>query len=113
MTDTLFDNVITLSFDNRNHDTIVEIVHNDLKLYQGELPHIKTFEIKECKENNTLVIKNVVYGQVLDVCMFGLGENKLKHLLKYENNRVILHYSYPVFPWLHRKLNFGWIVKSI
>ena len=113
MTNILFDNIITLSFDKKNYNNIIEITHNDLKLYQGELVSTKTFEIKKCKENNTLVIKNIMYEQVLDICMFELGENKLKHLLKYENNRAILHYSYPVFPWLHKELNFGWIVKSI
>ena len=114
MTSTLVDNIITLSFNSdKNNHSVIEIVHNNIELYRGELFSTKTFEIKTCKENNTLVIKNITYEQLDTISMFNLGNDKLKHLLTYENNRAVLNYNYPVFPWLHQTLNFGWIVKSI
>ena len=113
----LVNNIITISFDTcfdkKNYNNDIEILHNYFQLYKGKIFPIKIFKIQECKKNNILVIKNITYEQIQNISMFELGENKIKYLLKYKNDQAVLYYDYPVFQWLHKKLNLGWTIKSI
>lgn len=112
MTDTLADNIITISFKNQN-DKHIEIWHNGVAIYQGKIFLSKTFHIKNCERENSLVIKNIEHSELNHVCMFELGKDKLKNMATYDHNQIVLNYEFPVFPWLHKKLDFGWIIKTI
>lgn len=113
MSNMLFDNIITLSFNKDICNGTIEIIHNKIELYRGEAFSTKTFKIEKCEEHNIFTIKNIRYEYLNEVCMFDFGKGKLKHFMEYKDNNAILHYSYPVYQWLHEKLNFGWLVKSI
>lgn len=57
---------------------------------------------------NELVIKGNV--QIESITMFDSSE--LMHLLEEVDDGYKLIYEYPVFSWIHEKLNYGWLIKN-
>ena len=110
----MLDNFITIAFKNNISDNqAVKILHNSDVIYQGLIFEERSFEIERCREHNTLTIEGASIEDINDVRMFNLGSKKLIQLFDNTDNKLKLDYEFPVFPWLHQKLNFGWIVKSI
>ncbi len=77
-------------------------------------------------DNNTLCVSNLGSKNihVKSISMFDMGHDKLVYLgLCHDGNRCYqsqdvapgvnwkLEYQYPVFSWLHEKLNFGWLIR--
>jgi len=60
---------------------------------------------------NELTIEGIDY-QVNDVSMFDIGNGELVKHAKTENGIWKLQYEYPVFSWLHKILNHGWLLKE-
>lgn len=109
----MIDNFITISFKNNNKQCNIKIIHNEKIIYHGLIFKEKSFEIEKCNEHNTLSIEGVNIEDIDNLSMFDLGHNKLKQLLQHNESVYILNYKFPVFPWLHQTLNFGWLVRSI
>ena len=110
----MIDNFITIAFKNNvGNNQYVKIMHNSDIIYNGLIFKEQSFEIQGCQEHNTLIIEGASIEDINDLHMFDLGSKELKQLFCYKDNRLVLEYNFPVFPWLHQKLNFGWIVKSI
>jgi hypothetical protein len=57
---------------------------------------------------NELVIKGNV--SIESITMFDSSE--LVHLLEKTDDGYMLIYEYPVFSWIHKKLNYGWLIKN-
>lgn len=49
---------------------------------------------------------------IKSITMFNLGKEELVKLCIQQGNTYILEYEYPVFSWLHQKLNHGWLIKK-
>jgi len=110
----MLDNFITIAFENNiSNNQDIKIMHNSDIIYQGLIFEERSFEIERCREHNTLTIEGTSIEHINDVRMFNLGSKELKQLFDYTDNKLVMEYEFPVFPWLHQKLNFGWIVKSI
>jgi hypothetical protein len=88
---------------NIRHNEPITIKHNG-SLFEGS--------IVNCVNGvNEFTIEGVDY-QVIDIEMFGMGSGELiKHAI-IENNTWKLKYEYPVFSWLHKILNHGWLLKE-
>lgn len=109
-----------------NSNVGVEVWHNDLRehIVTTNKGNIRlTFDLHQA--NNTFIIKNTSNEEItIDyIKIFGLGEAKLKYLGIVTSNELVypghiiaagsswaLEYKYPVFSWLHKILNFGWII---
>lgn len=66
----------------------------------------------ECKYGrNEIVIEGIDFD-VKSISMYSLGKNELKKLARKENGVWTLDYDYPVFTWLHKSLNYGWLLKE-
>ena len=120
-------NVIDLTLTWPHDDCQFQICHNgqiiDHDFVQGEAGRIKV----DTQSQNCLVISNT--GQcdlIIDqILMFDLGRDKLKYLgWHHDPNGQIYHshvivpggnwrlsYQYPVFSWLHKTLDFGWLIR--
>lgn len=113
-------------------DTGVEVVvgHNAQILYQGPLNTRLEFTIDNCEPNNVIWIDNHsdVDIELSTVAMFEQGHDKLRYLGSFQHQdgrpawqshwvhargRWSIDYEYPVFPWLHQKLQYGWLVKPV
>jgi hypothetical protein len=79
-----------------------EVIHNGLHVpYSDEI-------IVECVYGkNELVIK----GNVLVESITMFDSSNLAHLLQIEDE-CKLSYEYPVFSWIHKNLNYGWLIKN-
>ena len=110
--------------------TGVEVIvgHNTQILYQGPLDTRLEFEIDHCETNNVFWIDNHSHVDIeLDtVAMFEQGHDKLRYMGVFQHQdgipawpshwvhahgRWSISYEYPVFSWLHQKLQYGWLVK--
>jgi len=60
---------------------------------------------------NELTIEGVDY-KVNDVSMFDMGNGEIVKHATIENGIWTLKYEYPVFSWLHKILNHGWLLKE-
>lgn len=60
---------------------------------------------------NELTIEGVDYV-VNDVSMFDMGNGDLAKYATIENGVWRLKYEYPVFSWLHKMLQHGWLLKE-
>ena len=109
----MVDNFITISLNDKNEKSTIKISHNNIVIYDGLVFKEKSFEIEKCNENNVLSLEGVTVEDINSLSMFDLGDKKLKQLLKFKDDVLTLTYKFPVFPWLHHTLGFGWIVKSI
>lgn len=61
--------------------------------------------------NNTLCVSGNDF-KIKELTMFNLGKEVLMNLGEYKDDTWTLIYEYPVFPWLHQKLNHGWLIKK-
>ena len=112
-------NIVTIEFDLPprvliyHNDVLVSSVEGDCSLILSTQPVNKL-----CIFNTS---NHVVH--VKTISMFELGKDKLVYNgLCYDNDNVyqsqdivpnakwILEYEYPVFAWLYKTLNFGWLV---
>lgn len=80
-----------------------EIIHNGSVVdYTDEI-------IVDCVSGkNELIIRGNV--SVESITMFDSTE--LVHLLEEMGDGYILNYEYPVFSWIHKNLNYGWLIKN-
>lgn len=64
-----------------------------------------------CKHGKNKII---ITGEftLLELTMFNLGADELYKIGKYKKNSWILNYEYPVFSWLHKTLDHGWLIKK-
>lgn len=66
----------------------------------------------ECvKGINEFTIEGIDYT-VNDVSMFDMGNGEIVKHATVENGIWTLKYEYPVFSWLHKILNHGWLLKE-
>lgn len=85
------------------HDKPITIRHNGNIVDSNEL---------ECVYGtNILTIEGDDY-HVNDISMFDMGSNEIVKRATNENGVWTLRYEYPVFTWLHKMLNHGWLLKE-
>lgn len=88
---------------NVKHSEPIIIKHNGNVVDGNEL---------ECEYGiNVLTIEGTDYT-VNDVLMFDMGSNEIVKHAVIENGVWALKYEYPVFSWLHKILNHGWLLKE-
>lgn len=107
--------------------TEVEVHHNDQLMKTVFSGQGITRLIFDTTTDGVLTLKHKgLYNvHIVNFSIFELGNDKLRYLGVYTNNKgqswnshVIepegqwsLSYQYPVFSWLHRTLNLGWLIK--
>ena len=80
-----------------------------------------TYELTALTGENCLSIESTALAKIKEVFMFDQGHGKLVHLgvcrhsdrqgqCLVFNDCWELKYSYPVFTWLHKINNYGWLV---
>lgn len=85
------------------HNEPIIIKHNGV---------VMTGSIVDCvKGINVLTIEGIDY-HVNDVSMFNMGNNEIVKHATNEDGIWTLKYEYPVFSWLHKILNHGWLLKE-
>ena len=88
---------------NVTHDKPITIRHNGVVVDSGEL---------ECVYGtNLLTIVGVDYV-VNDVSMFNMGNGEIVKHATNEKGVWTLKYEYPVFSWLHKISQHGWLLKE-
>lgn len=88
---------------NVTHNEPIVIKHNGNVIDNNEL---------ECEYGtNVLTIEGVDY-HVNDITMFDMGSNEIVKQATDENSIWTLKYEYPVFSWLHKILQHGWLLKE-
>ena len=88
---------------NVTHDKPITIKHNGVIVDSNEL---------ECVYGtNELTIEGIDYV-VNDLSMFNMGNGEIVKHATNENGVWTLKYEYPVFSWLHKILNHGWLLKE-
>lgn len=66
--------------------------------------------VVECQlGKNEFTIEN---AKVIDIMMYGMGSNHIIKLTQVKEKTTYLEYEYPVFSWLHKILNHGWLLKE-
>ena len=88
---------------NVTHDNPITIKHNGVVVDGNELTCVYG--------TNVLTIEGTDY-QVNDVLMFDMGTDEIFRHATIEDNVWTLKYEYPVFSWLHKILNHGWLLKE-
>jgi len=112
------------SLDNR----FITVGHNQQTLYKNIIKNeLLTFEVEFLKSENLLWLQldnsSNVSVNIEWITMFELGKERLVYLgnlktldnsyqsqIIIPNSTWILTYNYPVFSWLHRTLNHGWLI---
>ena len=106
----------------------VVIGHNRDILYQGVLNKPLQFEIEHCEKTNLFWIDNTgdCDIEIKSVAMFEQGHDKLRFLGRFQHKdgrpawqshwihgqgRWSISYEYPVFSWLYKTLQYGWLTK--
>ena len=88
---------------NVEHNEPIVIKHNGNIVDSNEL---------ECKYGiNVLTVEGIDY-RVNDITMFDMGSNEIIKQATNENGVWTLKYEYPVFSWLHKILQHGWLLKE-
>lgn len=85
-------------------------IKGDAKIYHNGLPVIDN--IVECKHGQNILFIEGKNFHIEYLTMYELGQDKIKLLGKWQDNGWILEYEYPVFTWLHKVLNHGWLIKE-
>lgn len=86
-----------------NHNEPIVVRHNGVVVDNNELSCVYG--------TNILTIEGTDY-QVQDVSMFDMGDGEIVRHATIENGIWTLEYEYPVFSWLHKILNHGWLLKE-
>ena len=85
------------------HSGPIVIKHNGIEMTGPEV---------ECVHGkNTFTIEGSEFS-VTAISMFDMGYKELVGLGVYDNNKWTLEYEYPVFTWLHKQLNHGWLLNK-
>jgi hypothetical protein len=88
---------------NVTHNEPIVIKHNGIVIDNNKLDCVYG--------TNLLTIEGVDY-HVNDVSMFNMGNGEIVRHATTENGVWSLKYEYPVFSWLHKILNHGWLLKE-
>jgi hypothetical protein len=88
---------------NVTHDKPITIKHNGVAVDSNKLTCIYGV--------NELTIEGIDYV-VNDLSMFDMGNGEIIKHATVENGVWILKYEYPVFSWLHKILQHGWLLKE-
>lgn len=93
-----------VEFDITNNGNII-VTHNGKAINDINGP-----VLVECiLGRNSLVINGDDFT-VNSITMY--GSKDLNKLSKIDNSTWILEYEYPVFSWIHKMLNYGWLIKE-
>ena len=88
---------------NVTHNNPITIKHNGIVVEGAEL---------ECVYGtNLLTIEGIDYV-VNDVSMFDMGNGEIVRHATNEKGVWTLKYEYPVFSWLHKISQHGWLLKE-
>lgn len=121
-------NVIDITLISSGPEITVEVYHNDTlikTLITNTGTHRLSIDTEPGSNKLTLVHRSQYNVEIGDLSMFDLGSGKLKYLGKFTtcdnrswtshviepNGSWNLNYQYPVFSWLHKTLNFGWLIN--
>lgn len=114
-------NIITIEFN--SIPDLISIQHN--KASVSVHPNILCRFTVDTQPNNILCINNLgnCTVHIKTISMFDIGKDKLVYqgICQDQGNSFqsqdippggswTLDYTYPVFSWLHKTLNFGWLV---
>jgi len=101
------------------------IGHNQQTLAENFQSYKFVIDIDQCQEKNIFWIQGQC--EIVQLTMFDIGAEKLKYLglqmdrntnleyhthLVHSDSRWQLHYDFPVFSWLHKTLNHGWLIEK-
>lgn len=86
-----------------NIDGNVSIYHNDQL--------VTTEEVSCVYGKNILRVEGKDFT-INELSMFGIGNDILYKLGKHQGDYWFLEYEYPVFSWLHKTLQHGWLLKE-
>lgn len=115
-------NIVNISFSNADQ---ILIQHNGHFIAEVTCPGEYKFEMPTSPGMNNFCITNSKGQAYVDwITMFDLGKEKLvyfgncqlgnQHFQSQEippTGQWVLNYEYPVFSWLHRVLDHGWLIK--
>ncbi len=85
------------------HNEPITIKHNGVVVDSGTL---------DCVYGTNLITIEGVDYIVNDVLMFDMGEGEIIKHATNEKGVWTLKYEYPVFSWLHKILQHGWLLKE-
>jgi len=88
---------------NITHDKPITIKHNGVVVDSNKLNCVYGV--------NELTIEGIDYV-VNDLSMFDMGNGEIIKHATVENSVWTLKYEYPVFSWLHKILQHGWLLKE-
>ncbi len=88
---------------NVTHNEPIVIKHNGVVVDSNELTCVYG--------TNLLTIEGTDYV-VNDLSMFDMGSGEIVRNATIEDGVWTLKYEYPVFSWLHKILNHGWLLKE-
>jgi len=88
---------------NVTHNEPITIKHNGVVVDSGTL---------DCVYGTNLITIEGIDYVVNDVLMFDMGEDEIVKHATNEKGVWTLKYEYPVFSWLHKILQHGWLLKE-
>jgi hypothetical protein len=88
---------------NVTHNESITIKHNGVVVDSGTL---------DCVYGTNLITIEGIDYVVNDVLMFDMGEGEIVKHATNEKGVWTLKYEYPVFSWLHKILQHGWLLKE-
>lgn len=93
-------NIVLFDID---HTEPIIIKHNGLEV-EGSV-------VNCIKGTNVFTIEGANYT-VNDITMYGMGKGEIIKHFTNEQGIWTLKYDYPVFSWLHKILQHGWLLKE-
>lgn len=88
---------------NVTHNESITIKHNGVVVDSGTL---------DCVYGTNLITIEGIDYVVNDVLMFDMGEGEIVKHATNEKGVWTLKYEYPVFSWLHKISQHGWLLKE-
>lgn len=123
-------NILDIVFDRIENLNQIEIYHNGTNITDNckLVQHQITATVESLDRENVLEIKNCNNKKLMisSITMFDIGQDKLVFEGKivqddepsYQSQEILpndtwqLTYSSPVFLWLHKTLDHGWLLKN-
>lgn len=117
-------NIVDLEFE--DFSGTVEVKHNGHTVATVTTTSVRLeLETVPGQNNFELIYSGTESAKLKSITMFDLGKDKLKYFGTYTdaqgqsymsqdlypNGRWLLVYEYPVFTWLHKTLDFGWLIE--
>ena len=90
---------------------LFKIEHNDPIVIKHNNVVVNGSTVECINGTNILTVEGIDY-HVNDVSMFNMGNNEIVKHATIEDGIWTLKYEYPVFSWLHKILNHGWLLKE-